>query len=148
MVREFKKQRRLLQRKRHMKIELCVKLSVLQWFQVGHLMYKIGAVYFRLLGTNVFHAKAKNERLSAASSRCRQNLKYENFTTSLADYVKILHQKACRTCSTIIFPHSNNQVIDLWRCRDRCRRHLLNSLSSSTFKKSRHGVCMRVLQVP
>jgi len=65
-----------------MKIELCVKLSVLRWFQVGHLMYKIGEVHFRLLGTNVFHAKAKNERLSAASSRCRHNLKYENFTTS------------------------------------------------------------------
>jgi len=32
----------------------------------------------------------------------------------LADYVKTLHQKACRT---IIFFHSTNQIIDLWRCR-------------------------------
>ena len=36
MNREVKKLRRLLQRKRHIKIELCVKLSVLRWFQFGH----------------------------------------------------------------------------------------------------------------
>ena len=30
----------------------------------------------------------------------------------LADY-KTLHQKACRTCSTIIFLYSTNQIIDL-----------------------------------
>ena len=35
-----------------------------------------------LLGTNGFHAKAKNERFNAASSRCRQNLKKENFVSS------------------------------------------------------------------
>ena len=29
----------------------------------------------------------------------------------LADYVKNLHQKACRTCSTTIFPYSANRVI-------------------------------------
>ena len=41
----------------------------------------------------------------------------------LADYVKKLHQKACRACTTIIFPRSTNQSIDLWHC---CRhRHLL-----------------------
>ena len=45
-------------------------------------LYKIGGVHFRLLGTNGFHVKAKNERFTAASSRCRQNLKYENFTSS------------------------------------------------------------------
>ena len=43
---------------------------------------KIGAVHFRLLGTNDFHVKAKSERFSATSLRCRQNLKCENFTSS------------------------------------------------------------------
>ena len=43
---------------------------------------KIGGVHFRLLDTNGFHVKAKNERFTAASFRCRQNLKYENFTSS------------------------------------------------------------------
>ena len=45
-------------------------------------LHKIGGVHFRLLGTNVFHVKLKNERFTVASSRCRQNLKYENFTSS------------------------------------------------------------------
>ena len=41
----------------------------------------------------------------------------------LADYVKTLHQKACRTCSTIMFlrDYSTNKIIDLWRRRCRCR---------------------------
>ena len=34
---------------------------------------KMGELHFRLLGTNGFHVKAKNERFTAASSRCHQN---------------------------------------------------------------------------
>ena len=45
-------------------------------------LYKTGGVPFRLLGTIGFHVKAKNDRFTAASSRCRQNLKFENFTSS------------------------------------------------------------------
>ena len=45
-------------------------------------LYTIGGVHFHLLSTNGFHVKAKSERFTAASSRCRQNLKYENFTLS------------------------------------------------------------------
>ena len=44
--------------------------------------YKISEVYFRLLGTYGIHVTAKKERFSAAGFRCRQNLKYENFTSS------------------------------------------------------------------
>ena len=44
-------------------------------------LYKVGEMQFRLLGTNGFHIKAKKERFSAASWRCRLNLKYENFTS-------------------------------------------------------------------
>ena len=39
-------------------------------------------VHFRLLGRNGFQVKAENERFVAAVLRCRQNLKYENFTSS------------------------------------------------------------------
>ena len=39
----------------------------------------------------------------------------------LADYVKKVHQKACRTCSTIIFPYWTNQIIDLWLNGCLCR---------------------------
>ena len=45
-------------------------------------LYKIGVVHFRLLATNGFRVKAKKERFTAASSRCGQNLKYENFPSS------------------------------------------------------------------
>ena len=78
---EFKK---LLQRKRHFKVELCVRLSVLRLFDYSVLvkLYKIGEVHFRLFDMNGFYVKAENERFTAASSRCHQNLKYENFTSS------------------------------------------------------------------
>ena len=78
----------------------------------------------------VFHVKAKNERFTAPGSRCRQNLNYENSRHHLVDYLKKLHQKAWRACSTIIFSHSTNQIIDLWPCPGRCRRHFLKSLLS------------------
>ena len=45
-------------------------------------LYKIGGVLLRLLATNGFRVKAQKERFTAASSRCRQNLKYENFPSS------------------------------------------------------------------
>jgi len=91
-------------------------------------LYKIGKLRFRLLGTNGFHVKIKSERSTAASLRCRQNLKYEISRRRLADYVKTLQQKARRTCSTIIFLHLTIQIINLWRCRRRSRRQILNSL--------------------
>ena len=40
-------------------------------------LYNVSDVHFRLLGANGFYVKAKNERIAAAGSRCRQNLKYE-----------------------------------------------------------------------
>ena len=50
-------------------------------FHVGHVVQD-RRNDCRLLGTNGFHVKAENERLTAAGSRCRQKLKYENFTSS------------------------------------------------------------------
>ena len=54
-------------------------------------LYKIGELHFPWLGTNGFHVKAKSERFTAATPRCRQNLKYENFTSSFSR----LRQKHC-----------------------------------------------------
>ena len=44
-------------------------------------LYEEGDVHFYLLPTNDFHIKPENERFAAASSRFRQNLIYENFTS-------------------------------------------------------------------
>ena len=46
-------------------------------------LHKIGKVHFRMFGTHGFHANAKNERFTAAGSRCRHNLKHENFMSLL-----------------------------------------------------------------
>ena len=43
-------------------------------------LYEIGEVHFRLLDTNDFHAK--NEGFTVVGSRCRQNLKNDNSTSS------------------------------------------------------------------
>ena len=94
-------------------------------------LYKIGEVYFRLLPTNGFHVKAENERFDccgfALSSGRTSNMKISR--RRLTNYAKNPHQKACRTCSKIIFPHSTNEIIDLLCCR--CRsRHRFQTLSS------------------
>ena len=81
--REFKKLRRLLQRKDHFKMELYVRLNVLRLFHVGYVVQNrrsaLSLAWHIAFG---FHVKAKNDRFTAASSRCRQNLKFENFTSS------------------------------------------------------------------
>ena len=61
---------------------------------------------------------------TAAVSRCLENHKYENVMSLFARIRQTRHQKVCRTCGTIICPHSTNYVIELWRCVCRCRRHL------------------------
>jgi len=68
-TREFKRLRRLRQRKCHIKIIVCVGLSVLQLLRVLVMLFKIGPVFFHLIGTNSFHAKEKNGRFTAAGSR-------------------------------------------------------------------------------
>ena len=45
-------------------------------------LYEIGGMHFRLLGTNGFHVKVKNESFTPVSLRWRQNLRYEIFTSS------------------------------------------------------------------
>ena len=51
-------------------------------------LYKIGEC---LLGTIGFHLKAENEKFTAADSPCRQNLKYENFTSSFGRLRQKMH---------------------------------------------------------
>ena len=65
-----------------------------------------------------------------ASWRCRQNLKFENFTSSFGRLrQKIAPKSMPHVQHDYFFPHSTNQIIDLWRCRFRCRcRHFLNSV--------------------
>ena len=130
--REFKKLRRQLKRKLHIKIELCVKLSLLRLFHVDYVVQNTRTA-LSLPWYEWFSCKGKEWKIYccelALSTMRTSNMKISH--RLLADYVKSLHQKACRTCSTIIFLHSTNQIIDLWRCRWRCLRQILKFLISS-----------------
>ena len=55
----------------------------------------------------------------------------------LADHVKEFYWSACRTCSTIIFPHLSNHIIPFWRCLCRCRRPCFNSLMTTATTRKR-----------
>ena len=90
-------------------------------------LYKIGGVHFRLLGTNAFHVKAKNERFTSASSRCRQNFEYENFTSLFGRLRQNIALKSVPHVQHDYFLHSTNQIIDLYRCHGRCCRQILSS---------------------
>ena len=73
---------------------------------------KIVEVRFRLLGTNGYHVKAKNKRFAATGSRCRQNLKCENSSSSFGRIRRKIAPE--RLCSSIIFPRSSNQIFGMW----------------------------------
>ena len=80
--------------------------------------------------------KAEKERFTFLVSRSLRNLNFENIT-SFGRLRQKLARKACRTCSTIIFPRWTNQIIDLWR--------FLNSIisyqgRSQDFSKGGHTV--------
>ena len=80
-IREFKKLGRQLQRKRHIKIELCAKLSVLRLFHVGHVVKRCTFACFALM------MKASHGRL--------------------ADYVNTIASQSVPTCSTNYFSSFN-----------------------------------------
>ena len=62
------------------------------------MLYKLGEVYFRLLGTNGFHVKAENERFTATGLCCRhQNVNTENFTSSFG------RQAGTKKCAARLF---------------------------------------------
>ena len=92
-------------------------------FQVGHVVQTSRSVLS--LAWHVYFS-CKGRKLNVY--RCELALSSQISRRHLADYGKKLHKKACRTCSTIIFPHSTNQIIGLWCCRSSYRRPFLNSL--------------------
>ena len=111
-ARKFEKLPRVLERKHHLKIELYVRLRVL--FRVVHVVQNRRSAL--LLGTSGFHLKVKNKRFNAAASRCRQNLKYENFTSSCSrlrqkHYIKKRAARASRLFFLILLIQPIKSVI-------------------------------------
>ena len=80
-------------------------------------LYTMGGVHFPLLSTNGFHVKAKGERFTAASSRCRQNLKHENFTSSFGRLSQNIAPKSVPHLQHdyfFSFNQSNHLFVALW----------------------------------
>ena len=72
-------------------------------------LYKIGELHFRSLGTNGFHVKAKSEIFTAASSHCRQSLKYENFTQPRSQGLSFLPPLVVGTENLVAAGHLTTQ---------------------------------------
>jgi len=89
---------------------------------------------FLLITTNGFHIKAQNERVTVPYSCCHQDLKVEIFTSLFGRLCQTLDKRECHTCSTTIFLHSTNHIIDLWWCH--CHRLLSCLLSLTTSSSS------------
>ena len=102
-IREFKKLRRQVQGKLHIKIELCVRLSLLRLFHVDHVVHNRRSA-LSLAWHEWFSCKGKERKINCCElplSSESQNMKISR--RRLPDYVKTLNQKACRMCGTIIF---------------------------------------------
>ena len=72
--------------------------------------------------------KGRERNFSAVCSACRESLKFQIFTVwrITSNNCPKWACRTRRTRRTIIFPHSTNQIIVLWRCP--CRRRFLNSV--------------------
>lgn len=104
---------------RHIKAELCVGLSSLGLFHVGHVLQSKWSV--SSLAWHELFSKRMIQLLLSCLDVTTPNKKISR--RYLADYVRTLHRKAFHTCATIIFPNSTNQISDLWRWRCNWRRH-------------------------
>ena len=58
--------------------------------------------------TSGFHVKAKNERFTAAGSRCRQNPNIENFTSFARLRQKNCTKKRAARVARLFYPHLTN----------------------------------------
>lgn len=91
------------------------------------MLNNMGEVWNNRFGTYRFEAKRDKERFTVVCKCCRQNSKIGHFTL-LFWRLREMYKRVCRTCSTIIFPLSTNDIIALWRCRCRSLRCFLNPL--------------------
>ena len=76
-------------------------------------LHEIGEVSrpFTCIGTNGFHVKAEKERFTSASSRCRQNLKYGNSTSSFGRLRQKIAPKG--VLHDYLSTNSTNRIIGL-----------------------------------
>ena len=117
--REFKQQRRLRQRKRHLKVNIWEMLTIFQLLIVARILYIVDNARYKWTVKSAVEANMGNEIFTVVYSVVFKTLKISR--CGFADHVKEMCQSACRTCSTIIFLHFTNYITVFWRCRSRRR---------------------------
>lgn len=95
-------------------VNLCVTVTV---SRLSHLFGERKYTSTGMLGRLLRLIK----RISHLLSRCRQNHRCSNFTLLLGGMTALNWSNSA--CRTLIFPHSANQIANLWRgrCPLRCR---------------------------
>ena len=96
----------------------------------------LSAMSFAIIAFSSHSLSLTNYAIKEWTGRSAIELNIENERFSrchLANYVKEFYLSACRTCSTILFPHLTNQIIFLWRCLCCYRCLYLNSQMVSIF---------------
>ena len=87
-------------------LKLNFALSLLRLYHAGHVVQNRRSA-LSLAWPSGFDVKAKNERFTAASSRCLQNLKYENLTSSFARIRQNIAPKSVTHVQHDYFPSFN-----------------------------------------
>ena len=106
-------------------MELCVGLSGLRLFYVNNVVQNRRRT-LSLAWHEWFSCKGKDWKVYCCGLALSSEPQKWKFHVVIWHTTSKLHQKACRTCSTIIFPHSTNQIIHLCRCHCRSCRHFFH----------------------
>ena len=113
---------RLLRLKRHITIELCVTLSTLRLLLVRHNVRSVlSLAWHERFSEKEWKIYCWEQALSLEPKTWQFHLVYWQATSH-----NCTKKRAAR--AALFFYHSTNQIIDLWRCRCRCRRHFVDSL--------------------
>ena len=111
-ITEFKNLRRLLQRKCHLKIDLCSNLNLCGDYSTLVTLCETENSIITRDWHERFSCKCREWKIYCCqlTSKSKCNVVARQITSKEYTYTV----NACRTCSTIICPHSTNQIIDLW----------------------------------
>ena len=122
-----RQQGRQRQWKRHLQIDIWEMVTIL-WLLLP-CIFIVGKARCKWTSRSVDEVNIENERFTVVCfDVVVKTVNLEISRCHLAGYVKEFYLSARRTCSTIIFPHSTNQIIVFWRRRCRYGWPCLGSL--------------------
>ena len=95
--------------------------------------------------TNGFKVKTENDCFIVICSRCRQNLKFGDFTLLFRGVrqrnARKIRAARATTCNTIIFTFLTNHILALWRCRSVAASSLLKLPNFGQTAQRRNTIC-------